>query len=230
MTTRADTVHKIAAFVTRREGPERELLVFRHPSAGIQLPAGTVEAGEAIEVAALREVREETGLRDVIIIAALATIPEIMAPDGRMVTTRIFLRAEPRETAARVDITLQGNLIISELGRGLTVRQMRDETGYLVENGYAKIGYDLREIRGSHDWVLRETVVGWVPRDTITTDVQRHLFHMRTTGTTPNRWVHQGDVPDCELYWVPLSQGPGLLRGQDTWLLSVLDQLKNDPS
>ena len=88
---------------------------------------------------------------------------------------------------------------------------------------------DLYEIRGSHDWVLRETVVGWVPLDAITADVQRHLFHVRTTGSTPDRWVHQGDVPGCELYWVPLSQDPGLVRGQDTWLRSVLEQLKNDP-
>ena len=57
---RADTVHKVAAFVTRGDGPERELLVFRHPRAGIQLPAGTVEAGEAIEVAALRGIWPST--------------------------------------------------------------------------------------------------------------------------------------------------------------------------
>ncbi len=229
MTTRADTVHKVTAFVTRGDGPERELLVFRHPRAGIQLPAGTVEAGEPIEAAVLREVEEETGLTGIVIIAALGTVPEAMGPDGRMITTRISLRAEPRETAAGIDVTLQGKLIISELGRGLTVRQIRDETGYLVEGGYAKIGYDLYEIRGSHDWVLRETVVGWVPRDAITTNVQRHLFHLRTTDPTPDRWVHHGDVPGCELYWAPLSQDPGLVRGHDTLLRGVLDQLKNNP-
>ncbi len=226
MTTRAETVHKVTAFVTRGEGPERELLVFRHPRAGIQLPAGTVERGESIEAAVLREAEEETGLTGIVIIAALGTVPEAMGPDGRMITTRISLRAEPRETAAGIDVTLQGKLIISELGRGLTVRQIRDETGYLVEGGYAKIGYDLYEIRGSHDWVLRETVVGWVPQEAITADVQRHLFHLRTTGPTPDRWVHHGDVPNCELYWVRLTEDPGLIRGHDTLLLDVLAALQ----
>jgi ADP-ribose pyrophosphatase YjhB (NUDIX family) len=227
MTTRADTVHKVTAFVTRGDGLERELLVFRHPRAGIQLPAGTVERDEPIEAAVLREVQEETGLTGIVIIAALGTVPEAMGPDGRMITTRISLRAEPRETAARIDVTLQGHLIISELGRGLTVRQMKDETGYLVEDGYAKIGYDLYDIRGSHDWVLRETVVGWVPQEAITADVQRHLFHLRTTGPTPDRWVHHGDVPGCQLFWVPLTEDPGLVRGHDSLLLDVLDQLKS---
>jgi len=43
----------------------RRLLVFSHPhapEAGIQVPAGTIEDGEAPEVAVLREAREETGL------------------------------------------------------------------------------------------------------------------------------------------------------------------------
>ncbi|MEY9214563.1 NUDIX domain-containing protein [Thermobifida halotolerans] len=44
-----------------------ELLVFRHlghspEEVGVQVPAGTVRAGESPEDAALREAREETGL------------------------------------------------------------------------------------------------------------------------------------------------------------------------
>ena len=41
------------------------LLLFTHPEApeaGIQVPAGTIEAGERPEDAAMREAREETGL------------------------------------------------------------------------------------------------------------------------------------------------------------------------
>lgn len=52
---------KAFAYVTRG----RRLLVFEHPfapEAGIQVPAGTIELGEAPEVAVLREAHEETGL------------------------------------------------------------------------------------------------------------------------------------------------------------------------
>ncbi|MCY4437420.1 MAG: NUDIX domain-containing protein [Chloroflexi bacterium] len=55
------TVKKVVAYITRGD----ELLVFTHrdfPEAGVQVPAGTVEEGETLDVAVLREVHEETGL------------------------------------------------------------------------------------------------------------------------------------------------------------------------
>lgn len=57
----AGKVEKVLAYITRGD----ELLVFEHagnPDAGIQVPAGTVEPGESLEKAVLREVQEETGL------------------------------------------------------------------------------------------------------------------------------------------------------------------------
>lgn len=50
-----------------------EILVFQHPEAGLQVPAGTVEAGEAPEAAVLREVLEEAGIARVEIRAKLDT-------------------------------------------------------------------------------------------------------------------------------------------------------------
>ena len=41
-----------------------KLLVFRHPSAGIQLVKGTIKPGEGPAAAALRELREESGIAD----------------------------------------------------------------------------------------------------------------------------------------------------------------------
>ena len=55
-------VHKAVAAVVRDQGRGSELLVFRHPLAGVQLPKGTVEPKEAYAVAALRELHEESGL------------------------------------------------------------------------------------------------------------------------------------------------------------------------
>jgi 8-oxo-dGTP pyrophosphatase MutT (NUDIX family) len=56
---------KVMAYVVRENARRRELLVFEHrdhADAGVQVPAGTVEPGEAIAAGLLREVEEETGL------------------------------------------------------------------------------------------------------------------------------------------------------------------------
>lgn len=56
------TVDKAVAAVVRENGGRRELLVFRHPRAGVQLPKGTVEPDETLAAAVLRELHEESGL------------------------------------------------------------------------------------------------------------------------------------------------------------------------
>lgn len=56
---------KVLAYITRGEGPNREILVFEHkgnPSAGIQVPGGTIENDELIIDALYREIKEETGI------------------------------------------------------------------------------------------------------------------------------------------------------------------------
>jgi len=59
------TKRKVFAYITRMNKAQKELLVFKHrdfPEAGIQVPAGTVEDGEVLMDALLREVEEESGL------------------------------------------------------------------------------------------------------------------------------------------------------------------------
>jgi 8-oxo-dGTP pyrophosphatase MutT (NUDIX family) len=55
-------IHKSAVCVVRHGAHGPELLVFRHPVAGTQLPKGSVEPGERPEDAARRELEEESGI------------------------------------------------------------------------------------------------------------------------------------------------------------------------
>jgi 8-oxo-dGTP pyrophosphatase MutT (NUDIX family) len=55
-------VNKACPVVLRETIAARELLVFEHPLAGIQLVKGTIEPGEPAERAALRELSEEFGI------------------------------------------------------------------------------------------------------------------------------------------------------------------------
>lgn len=98
-------VEKAHGFVTHRS----RLLVFSHrdlPESGVQIPAGTIRAGEAPEVAVLREVEEETGLVDLILIGLLGSYdyraePRIV-PAGhenqRRYAFHLHVRGEVRES------------------------------------------------------------------------------------------------------------------------------------
>ena len=55
-------VNKACPVVLRETAAAKELLVFEHPLAGIQLVKGTIEPGELPERAALRELCEESGI------------------------------------------------------------------------------------------------------------------------------------------------------------------------
>jgi ADP-ribose pyrophosphatase YjhB (NUDIX family) len=94
-----DILHKVVAYITRERGGRRELLVFRHrdfPDAGVQVPAGTVNDGEAIEDALAREVLEETGLAGVDIVRKLGVFHYRHPVTKRLHVRNVFhLRAAP---------------------------------------------------------------------------------------------------------------------------------------
>lgn len=205
------TLDKVTAFVTRETGTERELLVFQHPTAGIQLPAGTAEAGESVEQAVLREVAEETGLTDVEIVDHFSTIDPALAEDERVLLQEAVLQTSPGDEATLVKAVM--------LRRGMVVRVLASE------GKYVRVTYPEYAQRGD-ELITVSARTGWLPVKVLTGEVQRHLFHLTTTAPTEHHWTKDADGHQFSLFWVPLSQDPGLTPACDRWYREVRDQLR----
>lgn len=63
--------NKVCPVIFRRFGTAVEVLAFEHPLAGYQLVKGTIEAGESVEAAALRELAEESGIASATVFRSL---------------------------------------------------------------------------------------------------------------------------------------------------------------
>ena len=108
-----EAVRKVTAFIIRKRDGVKELLVFKHPTAGIQIPAGTVAEGEDLEVALRREVCEETGLKSVETQEYLGCLENELEEAERVVARNTYVYIEP---------DLNSIPYRQKLPRGLTVQ------------------------------------------------------------------------------------------------------------
>lgn len=67
---------KVAAFITRPHSAGPQLVVFDHPLAGVQLPAGSLEPGEDPLDGGFREAWEETGIDGLALVGRLPDFAE----------------------------------------------------------------------------------------------------------------------------------------------------------
>lgn len=205
----ADTVHKVTAFVTRDLKDHREILVFQHPTAGIQLPAGTVELGEDIEIAVIREAQEETGIQSFHIQSHLGDIENELNDRECIITQTVQARLEPDEKSMPYERTF---------GRGGTV------TFHESINGWSHISYnEYNQVPNPQSISWR--IDGWVPNEAISHDKPRHFYHLTTPEKTPERWSLKADGHIYAPFWMPLSPKPSLTPRQSGWLEAVYDQL-----
>ena len=109
-------MHKVAAFITRGSDSALELLVIDHPHAGIQLPAGTVEPDETPDAAVWREIREETGLTAVRLVARLGGF-EQLSGNQRVMTKTTVVKTGPEAEAVSLGSTFNRGWVVREMGR-----------------------------------------------------------------------------------------------------------------
>jgi 8-oxo-dGTP pyrophosphatase MutT (NUDIX family) len=195
-------VEKVTAFVLRRPAAQpAELLLIRHPHAGIQLPAGTVEPDESLVDAARREAAEETGLTGLRLVAELGSAEEPL-PDGQaaiLSPTRVYSRPDP------------ASFDWAHLRRGLVVDVLRRATGF-VQVSYVEWDRLPDPVYASY------VITGWVPAQALTHRRRRHFYRFECAEPTPATWTVEIDRHIFTLFWAPLDALPPLIAPQDGWL------------
>ena len=198
-------VQKVTAFIIRQRNGVEELLVFKHPTAGIQIPAGTVEAGEDIETAVKREAYEETGLQFVEIENYLGYIENELENNQRIVaeTTQVYI--DPKLTAIPYKRKLPKGLTIDYLSTGEDFTHIS-----YIEYEYDKFHKPIR---------IDSNIIGWVPSENLSVQKKRHFFLMSTQEETEDAWELKSDMGHIfKPYWTPLSPKPDIIPPQDKWL------------
>ena len=206
----SSVVEKVTALVTRERDAVKELLLFKHPTAGIQIPAGTVEDGETPEAAVIREVYEETGLRGVNIEQSLGCIENELDENERVVAKTTLVYTNP---------SLSSNVYKEELTRGLTVNYNSSHTDF---THVSYVEYD----SAPDPTRIRCNITGWVPSEKLSARKTRYFFRLTALEETAEEWEVKGDRGHIfTLFWAPISALPPLVPPQNRWLESVYEDI-----
>lgn len=205
-------VQKVTAFIVRERDGAKELLVFKHPTAGIQIPAGTVEMGEDIETAVKRETYEETGLQFVEIEDYLGCFENELENNQRIIAETTQVYSEPNLNAIPYK---------RKLPKGLTVDYCS------TQEDFTHILYIAYEYDQFYEPICIDySITGWVPNENISAEKKRHFFLLTTQEKTADAWELKSDQGHIfKPYWTPLSPKPQIISPQDKWLDFVYEKI-----
>lgn len=192
---------KVTAFILRPAPGGRELLLFQHPFAGIQFPAGTVEPGEAPAAAAAREAAEESGLAGLELVERVAVVEETPVIGDHFIAARttVYSRPDP------------GSFDWATLRRGVTVQAHRHQAGY------AHVTFEEPD-RWPEPQYATYRITGWVPQETLCRTARRHLYRFTAAAAGARRWTVQVDQHLFAPFWAPLDALPEIIAPQRPWL------------
>lgn len=204
------SLDKVTAFITRSSPGGRQLLLIRHPFAGYQFPAGTVEPDENFEAAVLREAREETGLEDFRLIAQLGELYE-QYPGRAFTLRKVTVYARPDPTSFDWAI----------LPRGAGVDLLRRQ------DGYAHVSFVEGDVYPDPAYITYQ-ITGWVPEDSLVLQLRRRIYHLTCEIETPDTWQVYIDQHTYTLVWTDIQNMPEIVYPQNTHWAKFRHQIMID--
>lgn len=204
-------MQKVTAFVLCKFRGEIDLLLFRHPYAGIQIPAGTVEENETPEDAVKREVLEETGLSKFCRSAYLGFTDEVLDSNLRIV-------AKAARVYSRPDLNSSD---WANLRRGIRVDVLRaaeffSQVSYVEYDQYPDPQY------------ISMNITGWVENERLDQEQRRHYYCLEVEEKVEETWQRQTDNHIFTLFWASLKALPEIVYPQSTWLEQLNNFLKEN--
>ncbi len=198
-------LEKVTAFITRQTPDGVDLLLFRHPTSGIQIPAGTVEEGETPKIAVIREVSEETSLTSLTLQQQIGFRDELPPAGQVFITqpTRVYSRPDP------------ASFDWAYFRRGLPVNVIKKR------DGYAQVDYIEFDRFPDPQYVMYR-ILGWVPEGFLAETQRRYFFLLNCTAQTEEEWLVVADNHVFTLFWAPLTSLPQIVSPQDEWLEVLL--------
>ena len=203
-----DPLEKVTAFVTRQTSIGIDLLLFRHPTAGIQIPAGTVEAHETPSDAVLREIHEETGLKEVALKTHIGVMERELPPQQFVILHPTTVYSRPDETS----------FDWASFRRGISVKKHREMASF------SHVTYEEGD-RFPNPSYISYQITGWVPSACLTNTVRRHFYHVIALDKTPDERQQYADKHVFTLFWAPLSALPEIVAPQHEWVEFVTQEL-----
>ncbi|MCL2591936.1 MAG: NUDIX domain-containing protein [Defluviitaleaceae bacterium] len=201
---------KVTTFITRNNGKEKQLLLFKHPHAGIQIPAGTIERDEANEVAALREAFEETGLDNIKVMCEIGCLTTCL-PENKYVVI------EKSNIFSRPDLN---SFDWASFRRGITIEHHANS-----EKGFKHVTYKEYDNVENPSYITYQ-ITGWIPENCIAKEITRYFYHLEAKSDTDDSWEISADNHIFEFFWAPINDLPKIVSPQDEWVSYAKEHLK----
>ena len=204
------TIHKVTAFISRERLEGRQILLFQHPQAGVQIPAGTVDEGEDWETAVLREATEETGLTQLTIHRYLGQIENELVAGEAILNQNSHIFSQPDATSLP---------FAPLMSRGMTfeVGEQRGNFHHIRYTEYDQLPNPTK---------ITLYIDGWLPSERLSWRKTRHYVHLHCYEETPDRWTLPGDRNHLFApFWANLQPKPAIVSPQNRWLDEVYEML-----